>query len=192
MRYGAALLEGCHEGARFARRARTSSTPSRPRAATRSRRCSSPGCAQPSQRAYDNVAHYRRTLRRSRREPRRSQHPSTTSPSFPFTVKEDLRLNYPFELFAVPREQHHPHPCLERHHRASPPSWATPRNDLDTWAALVARCLRAAGARPGDMVHVAYGYGALHRRSRLPRVAPRSWAARWSPHRAGSPSVRSG
>ncbi|MDE0387175.1 MAG: AMP-binding protein, partial [Rhodospirillales bacterium] len=77
---------------------------------------------------------------------------------FPFTVKDDLRLNYPFDMFAVPREQ------IIRIHASSgttgiPTVVGYTRNDLNTWASLVARCLRAAGARPGDMVHIAYGYG---------------------------------
>ncbi len=77
---------------------------------------------------------------------------------FPFTVKTDLRDNYPFGLFAVPREQ-----CARIH--ASSGTTGKPtvvgytQKDIDTWAALVARSIRAAGARPGDMVHVSYGYG---------------------------------
>ena len=77
---------------------------------------------------------------------------------FPFTVKTDLRDNYPFGMFAVPREQ-----CARIH--ASSGTTGKPtvvgytQKDVDTWAALVARSIRAAGARPGDMVHVSYGYG---------------------------------
>jgi phenylacetate-CoA ligase len=77
---------------------------------------------------------------------------------FPFTVKTDLRDNYPFGMFAVPREQ-----CARIH--ASSGTTGKPtvvgytQKDIDTWAALVARSIRAAGARPGDMVHVSYGYG---------------------------------
>lgn len=78
---------------------------------------------------------------------------------FPFTVKKDLRDNYPFGMFAVPREQ------VLRLHAASSGTTGKPtvvgytRKDIDTWADLVARSIRAAGGRPGDMVHVAYGYG---------------------------------
>ena len=77
---------------------------------------------------------------------------------FPFTTKADLRDNYPFGLFAVPRER-----CARIH--ASSGTTGKPtvvgytQKDIDTWASLVARSIRAAGARPGDMVHVSYGYG---------------------------------
>ncbi|MEA3394065.1 MAG: phenylacetate--CoA ligase PaaK [Pseudomonadota bacterium] len=77
---------------------------------------------------------------------------------FPFTTKKDLRESYPFGMFAVPREQ-----CVRIH--ASSGTTGKPtvvgytRNDIETWAGLVARSIRAAGARPGDMVHVSYGYG---------------------------------
>jgi phenylacetate-CoA ligase len=77
---------------------------------------------------------------------------------FPFTAKADLRENYPFGLVAVPREE------IARVHASSgttgkPTVVAYTRRDIETWAGLVARSLRAAGARPGDMVHIAYGYG---------------------------------
>ncbi|HEX4511284.1 MAG TPA: phenylacetate--CoA ligase PaaK [Burkholderiaceae bacterium] len=77
---------------------------------------------------------------------------------FPFTTKADLRANYPFGMFAVPREQ------VVRVHASSgttgkPTVVGYTKTDIDHWAALVARSLRAAGVRPGDMVHVAYGYG---------------------------------
>jgi phenylacetate-CoA ligase len=77
---------------------------------------------------------------------------------FPFTTKADLRENYPFGLFAVPREQ-----CVRLH--ASSGTTGKPtvvgytQADIDTWAHVMARSIRAAGARPGDMVHVSYGYG---------------------------------
>ena len=76
----------------------------------------------------------------------------------PFTTKADLRATYPFGMLAVPREE-----CVRVH--ASSGTTGRPtvagytRGDIDTWAGLVARSLRAAGVRPGDMVHVAYGYG---------------------------------
>jgi phenylacetate-CoA ligase len=77
---------------------------------------------------------------------------------FPFTTKADLRENYPFGMFAVPRER------LVRIHASSgttgkPTVVGYTQRDIDTWASLVARSMRAAGARPGDMVHVSYGYG---------------------------------
>ncbi len=77
---------------------------------------------------------------------------------FPFTTKKDLRDSYPFGMFAVPREQ------VVRIHASSgttgkPTVVGYTQNDIDTWADLVARSIRAAGARPGDMVHVSYGYG---------------------------------
>ena len=77
---------------------------------------------------------------------------------FPFTTKKDLRDTYPFGMFAVPREK------LTRIHGSSgttgkPTVVGYTQNDIDVWADMVARSIRAAGGRPGDMVHVAYGYG---------------------------------
>ena len=77
---------------------------------------------------------------------------------FPFTAKADLRANYPFGMFAVPREQ------VVRVHASSgttgrPTVVGYTREDLDTWAEVMARSIRAAGGRPGDVCHVAYGYG---------------------------------
>jgi phenylacetate-CoA ligase len=77
---------------------------------------------------------------------------------FPFTSKSDLRDSYPFGMFAVPPEQ------IVRIHASSgttgkPTVVGYTKNDIDMWASCVARSLRAAGARPGDMVHVSYGYG---------------------------------
>jgi phenylacetate-CoA ligase len=77
---------------------------------------------------------------------------------FPFTTKADLRANYPFGMFAVPREQ------VARVHASSgttgkPTVVGHTAEDVDTWAELMARSIRAAGGRPGDLVHVAYGYG---------------------------------
>lgn len=77
---------------------------------------------------------------------------------FPFTTKADLRGAYPFGMFAVPREQ-----CVRIH--ASSGTTGKPtvvgytKNDIDTWAHVMARSIRAAGARPGELVHVSYGYG---------------------------------
>jgi phenylacetate-CoA ligase len=77
---------------------------------------------------------------------------------FPFTTKQDLRENYPFGMFAVPRER------VVRIHASSgttgkPTVVGYTQNDIDTWANVVARSLRAAGARPGMAVHIAVGYG---------------------------------
>src|SRR4249920_2564134 len=77
---------------------------------------------------------------------------------FPFTTKQDLRDGYPFGLFAVPRRQ------VVRIHASSgttgkPTVVGYTARDIDTWAGLMARSIRAAGGRPGDIVHVAYGYG---------------------------------
>ncbi len=77
---------------------------------------------------------------------------------FPFTTKQDLRANYPYGLFAVPRER------IRRIHASSgttgrPTVVGYTQADLDIWAQLVARSIRAAGGRPGMRVHVAYGYG---------------------------------
>jgi len=77
---------------------------------------------------------------------------------FPFTSKDDLRETYPFGMFAVPREK------VLRIHASSgttgkPTVVGYTARDLDVWASLVARSIRASGGRPGDIVHVAYGYG---------------------------------
>jgi phenylacetate-CoA ligase len=107
--------------------------------------------------AYTNVDDYRRRFEEAGVHPddcRTLQHLS----KFPFTTKEDLRRNYPFGMFAVPRDQ------VVRVH-ASSGTTGTPtvvgytRHDLDVWAEVVARSIRASGGRPGDLVHVAYGYG---------------------------------
>ena len=77
---------------------------------------------------------------------------------FPFTSKADLRANYPFGMFAVPRER------VVRVHASSgttgkPTVVGYTKDDIDTWANLVARSIHAAGGRAGDIVHIAYGYG---------------------------------
>ncbi len=77
---------------------------------------------------------------------------------FPFTTKSDLRDAYPFGMFAVPREK------IVRLHASSgttgkPTVVGYTQRDIDTWANLVARSIRASGGRPGDIVHIAYGYG---------------------------------
>jgi phenylacetate-CoA ligase len=78
--------------------------------------------------------------------------------TFPFTTKEDLRASYPFAMFAVPRDR------ISRIHASSGTTGKATvigytKRDLDTWADVVARSIRAAGGRSGDRVHVAYGYG---------------------------------
>ncbi|MBL4784969.1 MAG: phenylacetate--CoA ligase [Cohaesibacteraceae bacterium] len=77
---------------------------------------------------------------------------------FPFTVKKDLRENYPFGMFAVPREN------ISRIHASSgttgqPTVVGYTKNDIKTWSRLVARSIRASGGRAGDKIHIAYGYG---------------------------------
>ena len=109
------------------------------------------------QHAYDHVPHYRRAF------DAKGVHPSDCKQladlaKFPFTVKKDLRDNYPFGLFAVPREQ------VVRIHASSgttgkPTVVGYTKNDLSTWADLVARSIRAAGGRAGDIIQIAYGYG---------------------------------
>ena len=107
--------------------------------------------------AYENVTHYRTAFDGA------GVHPDDLATlgdlaKFPFTTKEDLRRNYPFGMFAVPREQ------VVRVHASSgttgkPTVVGYTRNDIEMWAEVVARSMRASGVRPGDIVHVAYGYG---------------------------------
>ncbi|WP_323140056.1 phenylacetate--CoA ligase PaaK [Massilia phyllosphaerae] len=109
------------------------------------------------QHAYDNVPHYRRAFDEAGVHPDDLRSLGDLA-KFPFTDKKTLRDNYPFGLFAVPREQ------VVRVHASSgttgkPTVVGYTRNDIDTWANVVARSIRAAGGRRGDMVHVAYGYG---------------------------------
>ena len=107
--------------------------------------------------AYDNVPHYRQAFDAKGVKPSDLRQLSDLS-LFPFTVKSDLRENYPFGMFAVPRAQ------VARIHASSgttgkPTVVGYTRQDISTWADLVARSIRAAGGRPGDMIHIAYGYG---------------------------------
>jgi len=109
------------------------------------------------QHAYENVPHYRKAFDEA------GVHPSDLKSladlaKFPFTDKKTLRDNYPFGMFAVPRDQ------VVRVHASSgttgrPTVVGYTQKDIDTWADVVARSIRAAGGRRGDMVHVAYGYG---------------------------------
>ena len=109
------------------------------------------------QHAYDNVAHYRKKFDAAGVQPSDLKTLEDLS-KFPFTAKQDLRENYPFGLFAVPRQQ------VVRIHASSgttgkPTVVGYTAKDIDTWANLMARSIRASGARPGDKVHVSYGYG---------------------------------
>ena len=107
--------------------------------------------------AYGDVPHYRRSFEAA------GVHPSDLKTlgdlaKFPFAVKQDFRNNYPFGLFAVPRDQ-----VLRIHTSGGTTGKPTvvgySRKDIDTWAGLMARSIRAAGGRAGDIVHVAFGYG---------------------------------
>ena len=107
--------------------------------------------------AYANVPHYRQ------RFDEKGVHPDdlmslSDLAKFPFTGKDDLRANYPFGMFAVPRDK------VVRIHASSgttgkPTVVGYTQKDIDTWSGLVARSIRAAGGRAGDIVHIAYGYG---------------------------------
>ncbi|MEP4195098.1 MAG: phenylacetate--CoA ligase PaaK [Aliishimia sp.] len=107
--------------------------------------------------AYENVPHYKASFEAA------GVHPDDLTTlddlaKFPFTVKSDLRDNYPFDMFAVPRDK------LARIHASSgttgqPTVVGYTQNDLDIWGKMVGRSLRAAGMVPGDMLHNAYGYG---------------------------------
>ncbi|HEY3752142.1 MAG TPA: phenylacetate--CoA ligase PaaK [Pseudonocardiaceae bacterium] len=107
--------------------------------------------------AYDNVTHYRTAFDAAGVQPDDITGLDRLS-RLPFTTKADLRRHYPFGMFAVPRER------VARIHASSgttgqPTVVGYTKDDLHTWAQLVARSLRAAGARPGHMLHNAYGYG---------------------------------
>ncbi len=107
-------------------------------------------------RVYDNVPHYRRAFDDAGVGP--DIESLADLARFPFTGKEDLRQNYPFGMFAVPREQ------VNRVHASSgttgkPTVVGYTADDLETWSELMARSIRVAGGRPGDVLHVAYGYG---------------------------------
>lgn len=107
--------------------------------------------------AYRNSPHYKAKFDAAGVHPDDLRQLSDLS-KFPFTVKKDLRDTYPFGMFAVPREK------LARVHASSgttgkPTVVGYTRNDIDMWATCVARSIRASGGRPGDICHVAYGYG---------------------------------
>jgi phenylacetate-CoA ligase len=107
--------------------------------------------------AYENVPFYRESFDQAGVHPDDCRSLSDLS-RFPFTTKADLRAHYPYGMFAVPRER------IRRLHASSgttgrPTVVGYTENDLSMWADMVARSLRAAGARPGDIAHIAYGYG---------------------------------
>jgi len=107
--------------------------------------------------AYANVPHYRKAFDAKGVAPVDLRTLADLA-KFPFTVKTDLRDNYPFGMFAVPRER------VSRIHASSgttgkPTVVGYTAKDIDTWATVMARSIRAAGGRAGDVVHVAYGYG---------------------------------
>ncbi len=107
--------------------------------------------------AYENVAHYRQAFDAAKVKPTDLKTLADLA-KFPFTLKKDLRDQYPFGLFAVPREK------VVRLHASSgttgkPTVVGYTAKDIDTWATVMARSIRAAGGRAGDIVHVSYGYG---------------------------------
>jgi phenylacetate-CoA ligase len=107
--------------------------------------------------AYSHVPHYRNAFDAAGVSPDDCETLADIA-RFPFTTKLDLRDNYPFGMFAVPRSE------VRRIHASSgttgrPTVVGYTQDDLDTWADLMARSIRAAGGRAGDIVHVAYGYG---------------------------------
>src|SRR5689334_9788920 len=107
--------------------------------------------------AYDNVAHYNKAFDANGVHPSDFKQFSDLA-KFPFTVKTDLRDNYPFNMFAVPREK------LVRVHASSgttgkPIVVGYTRADIETWSGVMARSIRAAGGRSGMIIHNAYGYG---------------------------------
>lgn len=107
--------------------------------------------------AYENVPHYREGFSKTGVHPVDFKELSDLA-KFPFTTKADLRANYPYGMFATPRNQ------VVRIHASSgttgkPTVVGYTKNDIATWAHLMARSIYAAGGRPGDIAHVGYGYG---------------------------------
>jgi phenylacetate-CoA ligase len=107
--------------------------------------------------AYENVPHYRKTFDAAGIDPGDCRDLADLA-AFPFTTKADLRANYPFGMFAVPREQ------VARVHASSGTTGQATvvgytSQDLETWATVMARSIHAAGGRPGHILHNAYGYG---------------------------------
>jgi phenylacetate-CoA ligase len=109
------------------------------------------------QHAYSNVAHYKKTFDKAGLHPGDLKSLDDLS-KFPFTVKDDLRAHYPFGMFAISREQ------VLRIHASSgttgkPTVVGYSPRDIETWAGLMARCMRAAGCKPGMLAQNSYGYG---------------------------------
>ena len=107
--------------------------------------------------AYERVPHYRKKFEAAGVHPCDLEQPADLA-KFPLTTKEDLRLNYPFGMLAVPMDQ------IVRIHASSgttgkPTVVGYTRGDIDTWSLLMARSIRAAGGRSTDKIHIAYGYG---------------------------------
>ncbi|MGB0960319.1 MAG: AMP-binding protein, partial [Halocynthiibacter sp.] len=107
--------------------------------------------------AYDNVPFYKKKFDDAGVHPDDLKTLSDLS-KFPFTVKQDLRDNYPFGMFAVPQDK------ISRLHASSgttgqPTVVGYTKNDISMWSDVLARSLRASGVRPGDVMHNAYGYG---------------------------------
>jgi phenylacetate-CoA ligase len=128
--------------------------------------------------AYDNVPFYRRRFDEAGVHPDDCRELADLA-SYPFTVKQDFRDNYPFGLLAVPREQ------VTRIHGSSgttgkPTVVGYTQRDVDIWADLVARSIRASGGRPGDMVHGPTATG----------CSPRGWGRTTAPSGWGAPSCR--
>ena len=110
-----------------------------------------------ARRAFENIPHYKSAFARAGAHPDDIRSLDDLS-RLPFTVKDDLRAAYPFGMLAVPREK------LARVHASSgttgkPTVVGYTAGDIDVWAAVVARSIYASGGRPGDLAHVAYGYG---------------------------------
>ena len=107
--------------------------------------------------AYDNIPQYRKKFDAAGVKPQDCRALADLA-RFPFTTKSDLRETYPFDMFAVPMDK------IVRIHASSgttgkPTVVGYTAKDIETWSHVMARSIRAAGARPGDKVHVAYGYG---------------------------------
>src|SRR5262249_27648462 len=107
--------------------------------------------------AYERVPHYKKKLDAAGVHPRDLKNLADLE-KFPFTTKDDLRQNYPFGMFAMPMEH------IVRIHASSgttgkPTVVGYTKKDIETWALLMARSIRAAGGRSTDKIHNAYGYG---------------------------------
>src|SRR2546427_6175534 len=133
--------------------------------------------------AYENVAHYRKAFDAAGVHPSDFRQLSDLA-KFPFTVKTDLRDNYPFDMFAVPREK------LVRVHASSgttgkPIVVGYTQGDIDIWADVMARSIRAAGGRSGLIIHNAHGYGLFPRGPGVHYRARRVWGCRGPGPRRG-------